>query len=456
MKKILEGLLETPAAKEVVSTLVTAATATREAAVTVVATAQGAATAAGEQVMYAASTGHSVYREVTKQTGDPHAPRAHQVVTARKLRKEGKTDLPEYTDLPEDVRVQVEAEPVATGRRKTLQQEWETAQADGDGNAPKQPLIVKLSIGGSGDASWRTHCDINGVMTDKDLQATKKEAGKAKTVYYTGHREHDWNFAGPGGPGANNFIPGGMSDTGSNSIANLVENASTVVANAILDALQNEERPMTILIKGHSRGAVAAGRIANALKETFPAAKVEVAQIDPVPGPGQPEPNQTIDVGTIDESTVVYGVYSGHGVSFTPQQVFSAKRIIISQQAHGVAVQSGFTFGGRMYKGSSLNSLPPGVYRDQNDDISVAGELEAVGSPQDVRETFMKVYMAKFPAGPKDDPGQVGQNWDAERRDRIEASLEKYASELDQKAWAGAVEQTMVSLYQGSDPNEVD
>ena len=71
----------------------------------------------------------------------------------------------------------------------------------------------------------------------------------------------------------------------------------------------------------------------------------------------------------MDESTLVYSVYSGHGFSFTPQRVFGAKRIIISQQKHVSGVQSGFVYENRLYKGSSLNTLPTGVYRDRSPDV---------------------------------------------------------------------------------------
>jgi hypothetical protein len=307
---------------------------------------------------------------------------------------------------------------------------------------------VKLAVGGSGDAAWRTHCDIKGVLTDEGLKATKEQVGKAKTVYYTGNREHTWNFAGPGGPGSETVL-GGMSDTGSNSIANLVENAAGVVANAVLDALQGEQRPIVILIKGHSRGAVAAGHIADKLKEVFPSARVELTQVDPVPGPMQSDANQQIDVGALDESTVVYGVYSGHGVSFTPQKVLGAKRIIISQQAHGVGVQNGFVHGGRLFKGSSLNSLTPGVYRDQNSDISRAGELELIGTPDDVRRTFVEVYARRYPAKPGEAAGMSGQNWDRDRKERVEAALEDYLSRLPKEELAQVTEEVMEKGFKG-------
>jgi hypothetical protein len=462
---ILDGILGSEAAKTVNEYLSAVGNAVYDAGAyvantaydagtAVVNTAYEAGTAVVSGVSYAAATTGSVVGEAAGLWGDPNAPRAHQVVTARRLLKDGKSDSPEYLALPEDVRQQVENEPASQGRRKDIEQEfqeqleaWEAA--GGEGEAPIPPLVVKLAVGGSGDAAWRTHCDIKGVLTDEGLKATKQQVGKAKTVYYTGSREHSWNFAGPGGPGSETWV-GGMSDTGSNSIVNLVENASGVVANAVLDALQGEERPIVILVKGHSRGAVAAGHIADKLKEVFPNARVELTQVDPVPGPMQSAANQEINVGSLDESTVVYGVYSGHGVSFTPQKVLGAKRIIISQQAHGVGIQNGFIYGDRLFKGSSLNSLQPGVYRDQNSDISRAGELELIGTPDDVRKTFVEVYTRRYPPKPGEAPGMSGQNWDRDRKERIEAALEEYLSRLPKEELAQVTEEVMEKGFEGN------
>ena len=467
---ILEGIFNENTAKTVVTKLTSAANATVRAGAAV---ADGAVYAAETVVNTAYNVGETainatvntvtqpvvtaqavidaarhptdsatlLYREATNP-GDPKAARAHQVVTARKLLKDEGAESPNFLALDEDVRNQVLAEPGSRGRRVDIQEQWQKEAAawhakEGDkGEEPKPPLVVKLSIGGSGDGAWRTHCDITGLLTDAALKETRHTVGAAKTVFYTGHKEYNWNFAGPGGPETDSLLPG-LSDTGPNSIDNLVENASAVVAQAVLEALMEEQdRPIVILIKGHSRGGVAAGRVAKELKATFPDARVEVTQIDPVPGPAQGGRNQAIDVGEVDESTVVYGIYSGHIVSFTPQKVLGAKRIIISQQAHGVAVQSGFTYQGRLYKGASLNSLPPGVYRDQNEDISVAGELQLACSTDEIRSAFVDVYVQRFPPQPGESEGMSGRNWDAQRKERIEASLEEYASRLEPSAWA--------------------
>lgn len=412
---------------------------------------------------------------IAKETaGDPKAARANAVVQARRIVKHGRKDpaydpesdpafLEAIKDFP-DIKQQIlvdEKDLISRGRRKDIEDEykrelaaWEAQEGD-KGEAPKQPLVVRLAIGGSGDAAWRTHCNIEGAMSDEDLAKTKTLTGKAKTVYYTGTKEYDWNFAGPGGPGTSGDgwfgTGGGKRDVGSNSIENIVNNASQVVAEAVLDAQAAKEQPIVILIKGHSRGGVAAGHVANRLKELLPQAKVELTQVDPVPGPNQPQHNQEVNVGTIDESTVVYGVYSGHAiVSFTPQQVFGAKRIIISQQAHGVGIQNGFKLGGRLYRGNALNSLPAGVYVDQNPDISVAGELELVGSADKIRSAFIDVYTRRYaPTDPTDQPGRSGKNWDDQRMERIKGSLDAYAKALPTEVFNDVLKESMENLHDG-------
>jgi hypothetical protein len=386
------------------------------------------------------------YKEMTE--------RAFQVDTARRLLKQGKEGSPEWDDLPTDVTDQVKSEAPFQGRRKDLQQEFDKRLAEweekgGQGEPPLQPLFVKLAVAGSGDGAWRTHCDADGVLVNKDLEDTKGTVGEAGTVAYT-KKSFDWNFAGPGGPGS-----GGMSetissfaDTGPNSIEALALNAGSLIADEILK-LAHEGQPIVFLVKGHSRGAVVANRLAEFLQGAFPDASVELTAIDPVPGLFEPGRNHEIDVSNVDESTVVYSVFSGHYniAGFTPQRVFGASRVIISQQDHGVGVRAGFTYQGQLYKGSRLNSLPAGVYRDMNSDLSRAGELEPIGKSEDVKKAFMDVYTARYKAGYFKQAHKAGRNWDYNRRENIEAVLQEIADEMDEKEWGETLEQTFEGLF---------
>lgn len=289
--------------------------------------------------------------------------------------------------LPVEVVQDVINEAPRQGRSKDIQAEYQQ-RLEKDPSA-KPPLIVKVSIAGSGDDAWRTHVDFDGLLVNEAVAGSTKHTDNV--VHYTGRKAHEINVAGPGAgnttgylakgatayadryskPGKRSF--GGTSDTGSNSIAELVKHVPELVAEEIRKGLGNEKRPVFVLVKGHSRGGVAATRVADAIKQNHPDATVELTAVDPVPGPGHTGDNVTLTLKQdeegetqLDESTIIYSVASGHHAGFTPQKVFGAKRIIVSRQDHGAGLLSGFHFKGRLYTGSSLNSLPAGVYLDNN------------------------------------------------------------------------------------------
>jgi len=371
-----------------------------------------------------------------------------------------------YSSVVEQV-VKDAAELVRVTRRTTIQDDYKKKHAeweagDRSGPEPKEPIIVKISIGGSGDAGWRTHCDISGAYATDDTGMGPERSSEAIFIDNASihHRRLDeskfsFDYAGPGAPNTYGFgyLLGGSSDTGSNSIWNLTDNVpedmTPEIASALNKALnlaqadidaQSEKsavdlrkainetldkadakQQLVILIKGHSRGAVAAAHVAKRLKQYFPAASVELTQVDPVPGPGQFASNKSVDVGELDETTVVYSIFSGHGFHFTSEKVLNAKRIIVSAQAHGVGIQNGFKIGNKRYKGAALNSLDPGVYRDDNPDISVVGELKKIASPEHFKKVFVEVYNQRYGAGTE---GRAGANYDPGRQEQIEAALE--------------------------------
>jgi len=152
---------------------------------------------------------------------------------------------------------------------------------------------------------------------------------------------------------------------------------------------------------------VAATRVADIIKQNHPDATVELTAVDPVPGPGHTGDNVAFDLAkegrgdtSVDESTVVYSVASGHYAGFTPQKVFGAKRIIVSRQDHGVGLLNGFYFQGKLYMGSSLNSLPPGVYVDNNSNGRNNVELVFVGTFDDAMTEFDNAFtVSEAPIG---------------------------------------------------------
>lgn len=247
-------------------------------------------------------------------------------------------------------------------------------------------LVVKVSIAGSGYGEWATQVSKGEDGEELDWEKYKDPQDSNPPTAYT--REHgqkdeeiggqlgnepELMFAGPGGEGTTGGLAqyvGGISDTGSNSIANLVAKVPPLVEKTIKEACDEHgydpDTPV-ILIRAHSRGAVAASRVAEKLKERYPAGKLELVMIDPVPGPLHSGQNWNIDLSGLDEFTLVYSVASGYLEGFTPQTVLGAHRIIISRQNHSVGLSEGFVYNGQRYKGSRLNSLEPGVYVDMND-----------------------------------------------------------------------------------------
>lgn len=81
-----------------------------------------------------------------------------------------------------------------------------------------------------------------------------------------------------------------------------------------------------------------------------------------MPGPWHSGVDLKSDVSELDASTLVYSLHTQYNFFFTPQKVFGAKRLILSKKTHGVGYEVGVTFKDKLYKGFSLNSLPPGLY----------------------------------------------------------------------------------------------
>ncbi|MGH2717032.1 MAG: hypothetical protein ACRDJU_00425, partial [Actinomycetota bacterium] len=147
--------------------------------------------------------------------------------------------------------------------------------------------------------------------------------------------------------------------------------------------------PALVLIRAHSRGAVAAPRVAKALRD-FTAAKgipvtLELVLFDPVPGPFHYGEDTSIELQGLSEFTLVYSVATGYPYGFTPQRVFGAQRIIVSAQDHTAGLTAGFRFNREVYNGSRLNSLPAGVYIDTNKTGENINELTPVASMDEFR-----------------------------------------------------------------------
>lgn len=250
--------------------------------------------------------------------------------------------------------------------------------------------VIKAVLPGSGDDDWRTHKNSHehkGTRVDdlSDTNAPTTHVAKKIGTKFT------WTVSGPGAPltkGAASHV-GGISDRGSNSI----ENNKRVVPQYILDNIAayrsqygDGAKPILILIKAHSRNAVAGTQIAIRIREATrhdSNVKIELVAFDPVPGPGHSGSDLDVDISSIPNSTVVYSVATQYPTGFTPQRVLGAKRIIVSRQNHSAGLEAGFRYAGKVYTGSQLNSLPTGVFVDSNSNGSNVLELLKIDSIED-------------------------------------------------------------------------
>lgn len=269
----------------------------------------------------------------------------------------------------------------ATGGGPKIERVGRRSDLVSKGEVAANVLFIKVTICGSGYDKWIT-------------EQARNDGGWAelgcKAVAYGRDRSDEgkgWELmlAGTGSAGTKT-IKGGALDAGTNTIADLYTDAVNLVGDIVKfhgKDDQDNERPLHIFVRAHSRGSVAGGQVATALKAALgDDTKIEIVDFDPVPGPEflsnskrkKGDANYTeMDLGSIDESTVIYCVASGYAKKnisdgfFTPQKILGAKRVIVSKQNHSAGLLNGFVYDGKRYKGSAMNSLPEGVYVDTND-----------------------------------------------------------------------------------------
>lgn len=166
-------------------------------------------------------------------------------------------------------------------------------------------------------------------------------------------------------------------------------------------------RNINQIIKGHSRGAVAAGEGTMMIKawlhdhpvysnyENF--VKFELIQYDPVPGPDAIENHKEVDyaenatmedrgkkmmgLGNNAQTTVFYSMHTQYMAGFTPQAVQNANRVILTPFNHGIDLEKvdltqqdgahrwGYTDAktGDVYRSSGINELEQGIYISTED-----------------------------------------------------------------------------------------
>ena len=230
-------------------------------------------------------------------------------------------------------------------------------------NPQEQILVLKFNFAGSGYLSF-PHRQYSKKESKplNDIYSLKYQSGKIRTYFFCGPQ-----------------AAGGIFDSGEYSIKENIKSAK--------DKFYHEKQffgysgtitGVYILVKGHSRGGVAASIFANWLKdesskEDSKVIRIELTLLDPVPGPLHFGKFNDITTSAT-QSTVIYSLTADrdlvHKIGFTPQIIRSADRIILTTEGHdcgtGIRGKSNkkikYSFNGKIYSLSQLNQLDRGVY----------------------------------------------------------------------------------------------
>jgi hypothetical protein len=266
-------------------------------------------------------------------------------------------------------------------------------------------VIIKVSVAGSGYGNWRTEREKDDFVPTKDTAgnwgwAPIDDLTTGDCVCYernpTSATRAELLFAGPGGFNTKGS-KGGVLDRGTNTIDKLEKEVIYQVKRLLEGTDPNDDKHITLLIRAHSRGAVAADVAAKFLKMIYgDRMTVELVAIEPVPGPGHTGMEERIQVGDLDESTVVYSLSPeknplGNPL-FASQRVDRAKRIILTTQNHSAGLSEGFVYNKQRYTGSAMNSLPEGIYLDTNKTAESSIVLEQVSSLANFHEALQRQH----------------------------------------------------------------
>lgn len=247
---------------------------------------------------------------------------------------------------------------------------------DGEGETP---YTINLELPGSGDRFWRSNS-----KETREASASNRLPGESDTFNRSSTADGStYTISGPGSEEGNLF--GGMMDNGTNSIKKNIAQAQSVLSKEMEKA---GGRKVRLIIKAHSRNAVAGSQIATWAKATYPKAYVEYVGFDPVPGPGHKGQDLKHDVESLDQSTVIYSIHTQYPIGFTPQALTGGKRLILSSQKHGGGLMKGYSHGGKEYKGNDITALEGGLYLDRNKEGENSKSLEKldINSEEDLKK----------------------------------------------------------------------
>jgi hypothetical protein len=239
------------------------------------------------------------------------------------------------------------------GRRKWLRKELD------------RPIILKLELPGSGDKQLKR---LHETAEEVEAKQTKETLHRGQSVRWR-KDDGDWicTIMGP------QALGGGL-DRGAHSIHENAKLAEDCI-NYFIREYEHKNRPIVILLKAHSRNAVAAVLIANYVQRNYggkdPPVLVELVAFDPVPGPGEIiEPMKAkykTELLDMAQSTIVFSRETQYDFFFISQHVSAAKRYIISAKNHKVGYHVGIIYNDCLYKGSRISLLDPGFYISTGD-----------------------------------------------------------------------------------------
>lgn len=256
-----------------------------------------------------------------------------------------------------------------------------------NGNPQEKILVLKFNFAGSGYLSFpHRQYSKKGAKPLNDIYNLEHQGGKIRTYFFCGPQ-----------------VLGGISDSGEYSIKENIKSAK--------GKFNHEERLFSssstitgvyILVKGHSRGGVAASIFANWLKDESSkkdskVIRIELTLLDPVPGPLHFGKYKDITTSAT-QSTVIYSLTAdrniAHKIGFTPQIIERAGRIILTDEGHdcGIGTRGAmnkkikYRFNEQIYSLSQLNQLDRGIYYATKQDGEI--KLELISNESDIITKF--------------------------------------------------------------------
>ena len=239
-----------------------------------------------------------------------------------------------------------------------------------------------------------------------------------------------------------------------------------------------KEKPVNIIIQGHSRGAVASGlgamRLKKWISDKYPSllhkVRFQLIQYDPVPGDNEYFGNNAkidhtgekskksdyMPLGDDAETTVVYSLHTQYPMLFTPQYVKNAKRIILTAADHGSGLSKTDETQDKVtratylaekngqieaFRSSGLNELDEGVYiaDDKNNLIKIRSleEYDALAKTllsglksQESRHTVIRKAVAAWFSAAEDRQNKVKKTQLSKKEEKKAEQSEKLRQEL--------------------------